>query len=109
MDVTYRSLSPNLIPQESTPVDFHLKTWYQVGIYHIKEIMNGNGKLLTFTQNTNKHNQYSLQSFDYYKVNSAVTKYINKYKRNDKYEIHNPSIPLYLKILFQHKKGTQDF
>ena len=77
-----------------------------VGINYVKDVINENGKILTFTQIKTKYNNYKLQQFDYY--TDSIVLY-QRYKSNNHFEILNPSIPLYLQMLYNERKGTRYF
>ena len=56
--------SPLWYNQDIFPYNTHFKTWWLVGINYVKDVINENGKMLTFTQIKTKYNKYNLQQFD---------------------------------------------
>ena len=80
-----------------------------VGINYVKDVINEHGKMLSLTQIKTKYNKYNLQQFYYYRLHRAVLKCVNRYKSNNDFDLHNPSMPLYLQMLYKERTGTQYF
>ena len=84
--------------------------WYDRNIIFIKDLLNSEGKLLSFEQFQNKYD-LRCHFLQFLGIKTAVGNYIRQLEINlsiDPEPLMNCVIPFNVKLILKHKKGSQD-
>ena len=86
------------------PVFF--KNWQENGIDFIDDIISQDGSVITLDHLQNKYNCI-ISWFEYIRIHTAVTRFININKTENSFETPSPYLPFHLKILYKKSKGSK--
>ena len=86
-----------------------VRKWYTLGIKYVTDVVDENGNFLSLDVLKNNCNDQTLHTFDYIRVKTLVTKFVNENNKGEWIQLTRPFIPFHTQILYKSSKGSQDF